>query len=864
MIVKHRKGTSFIVIGVVVVLGLSYLTIRDDYFEDYMHELTSYLIAQDPGFSDASNPSDFVTKFTRDFGSILMGKLVGFDARPSIERMDIDIKFNDFQTILSDRQRALQKTILINPTKVKAKIRFKGKTIKAKIRLKGDLIGHWRERARMSLRVELKGRNYIFGSKTFSIHKPSARQHPWDQVYQSLRKRMNGLSSNHTYARIFVNGEDWGIMNIEEHMSKEFLEKLKSRESLIVRFGNEKSWAYTRTAQKGNRVPGYRQSDEFLNIKLYNSKKYLSKDIYRKWFSYIASQRLIDDSTGLYDVDEFSRLLMLTEVWNNRHSLAHSNTRYYFNPYTLKLEPITTDQGPYYNWSKGRGGTSFDPLNYKLYQEIVSTKTFEDTFSDNLEVVSKAIKLVNEDIDYYHSFFPIDRKPRAKVLKRNLRKVLREPHNYLPVNYQKAVNEPGELVEKKISALQAATLSDHISARHYADGRIEIFNLLPTNVEILNIRSNGKVILEKNEVLKPYVRNDYRPGAIFNTSFSGLQDGKISIATRVKGHQRVFQIPYTLYRNDLYNPLLHYNPETFNFLIREDSSAWRVKPGAWEVNAPIRIKGDLAIPAGVELIFAEGTYLMVNGSLVVSGTEEAKVVLRGKDESWKGIYVYNAISQSQLNHTIISDTIALEDGLLKLTGGVTFYKSDVIFNKVVLDATKAEDALNIIHSEFKLDDITILSSISDGFDGDFSQGTITNSSFDRIGGDALDFSGSKVYITNTDIKNVVDKAISVGEASKVKVEGGYVDKVGVAFASKDGSEAFISGVTVGSVTLSVAMTYMKKAFYGSPALELEGCKVQESAEYFRQEGTELIVDGNLIEELSLDVKSLYEAGIMKK
>ena len=159
------------------------------------------------------------------------------------------------------------------------------------------------------------------------------------------------------------------------------------------------------------------------------------------------------------------------------------------------------------------------------------------------------------------------------------------------------------------------------------------------------------------------------------------------------------------------------------------------------------------------------------------------------------------------NHTIISDTIALEDGLLKLTGGVTFYKSDVIFNKVVLDATKAEDALNIIHSEFKLDDITILSSISDGFDADFSQGTITNSSFDRIGGDALDFSGSKVYITNTDIKNVVDKAISVGEASKVKVERGYVDKVGVAFASKDGSEAFISGVTVGSVTLSVAMTF---------------------------------------------------------
>ena len=38
---------------------------------------------------------------------------------------------------------------------------------------------------------------------------------------------------------VFVNGKSWGIMNIEEHMTKEFLEKQKRKESLL---GKSRAW----------------------------------------------------------------------------------------------------------------------------------------------------------------------------------------------------------------------------------------------------------------------------------------------------------------------------------------------------------------------------------------------------------------------------------------------------------------------------------------------------------------------------------------------------------------------------------------------------------------------------------------------
>lgn len=865
MILKHRKGAIPVALGVAVALFLAIFTLRGSYFSDYKHELFSYWMTLDPGFSNAKTLEEFFSKARGHYLEIVYGQIAGFSERPPLERVDIDIKFPDMQAILKDREIALENSILSNPTKVPAQIRFQGKTIKAKIRLKGDLADHWQTRTRMSLRVTLKGNNAIFGFRSFSIHKPRNRQHPYDQIYQSLRKKMGSLSSTHTYARIFVNGIDWGVMNIEEHMSKELLEKRGFKDSLIVRFGDEKSWVYSRSfGGEKRKLGGYRLSDVYLNTKLYNANKYLEKNIHRKWFSYIANKRLQENSRALYDANKFSQALMLTEVWNNRHVLSHSNTRYYFSPYTLKLEPITTDQGPFKPWSKGRGGSKFDPMRYKLYQEVASSEDYAANFSKNLNAVKKAVKTAKEDINFYHSFFPLDPQPSSKVLQRNLRKVMRRPEGYLPIDYQLKAKKPGKARNREVSEKDAKHFPDHIHARHYMDGTIDIFNLVPTKIDLISVNFKGTPALLLNKELDAYIPRDYKPGITVQTSLKGVRDEKISVVTEFEGQRREHLIPVTLYRDQLYNPLPDFNPKSFNFISTAGSSSWQILKGKWLVNRPIRIKGDLIIPAGVELSFSKDAYLMVAGTVDMRGTKENKIILKPQNEHWKGLYVHSDKSKSKLENVIIRNTQSLQDGLLQLTGGVTFYNSDVTLKRVIFDGTEAEDALNIVHSKFELYRVGINSTVSDGFDGDFSVGAVRRSAFDDIGGDALDFSGSEVLIKHTDITNVHDKAISVGEASTVNVDGGNLNNVGVAFASKDGSNAIISNVKVGNYALHIAMTYLKKNFYEQPSLELIDCKIDGIASYSRQQGTQLIVDGQEIIQQKLDVKNLYKSGVMKK
>ena len=66
-----------------------------------------------------------------------------------------------------------------------------------------------------------------------SIQKPHSRQFPHDYSYQSTLKALGNLSSAQKFVNLYVNGKSWGVMNVEEHMSKEFLEKQQRKESMM-------------------------------------------------------------------------------------------------------------------------------------------------------------------------------------------------------------------------------------------------------------------------------------------------------------------------------------------------------------------------------------------------------------------------------------------------------------------------------------------------------------------------------------------------------------------------------------------------------------------------------------------------------
>ncbi len=82
---------------------------------------------------------------------------------------------------------------------------------------------------------------------------------------------------------------------------------------------------------------------------------------------------------------------------------------------------------------------------------------------------------------------------------------------------------------------------------------------------------------------------------------------------------------------------------------------------------------------GTNLQFSKDAYIIVKGALTAIGGVDNPITLKAISDSWKGIYVLNSSKKSHMKNVNISNISALEDELLKLTGGITFYKSKCWF-----------------------------------------------------------------------------------------------------------------------------------------------------------------------------------------
>ena len=109
----------------------------------------------------------------------------------------------------------------------------------------------------------------------------------------------------------------------------------------------------------------------------------MSAEKNRKAYSYILNKTISNDK-DLYDVNSFSKALLMSLVWNETHTLEDSNSKYYFNPYTLKIEPITTDQMAW------RANADYKPaeLNSK-YINILSNQKFIEKLPINLKKIKR-------------------------------------------------------------------------------------------------------------------------------------------------------------------------------------------------------------------------------------------------------------------------------------------------------------------------------------------------------------------------------------------------------------------------------------------------------------------------------------------
>jgi hypothetical protein len=802
-----------------------------------------------------------------------------------IPKLVVDINFKNTRVLQEKRAEAISTGVLIRSPGdvVSASIRHEDKTTKVKLRLKGDWTDHLKG-DKWSFRVHVKGKDHLFGMRRFSIQHPKVRGYQGENLFFETLRYVNVLAPRYMYVDVVVNGNKMGIMALEEHFSKELLESNGRKDGVIVRFDESLLWKAR--AQKG----------EDFNDAVFHNYKNASIDAFRS--SRVAkSERLsreYDNAVSLlrsfvsgampasdvFDVQQLGRYLAVVELWGARHSIYWHNHRFYLNPITSRLEPIGFDANLDNRKPAGELANRVEPL----VAAMLDDQRIFTVYSQTLKKLAKDIlngKLLRKLSKVEQQYLPILQKEFYFL----------EPfkHDELitRANYILALNED----DLKVSTITAQNYPTLVHAYTVQDrnGRLylELANAVPHEVDIQSIRwvaKNGKSIL-----FQP-VTTVKMPFRLASTTYQSLPKSSriyyrplpaspnrysLEIGATIRGQKR----RYTTIAQPYYEPakkrpipvstadkqlLMH----SFLKLDKKNKGLY-VKTGNWRVTGSVIVPEDysLTIQEGTTLQFTAEEGIISYGPITIKGSKIAPVVLTGQSfiknvGTWQGVAVLNAGRLSKWSNVIVRNTTGVRRSVWELTGGVNFYKSDVHIEKSRFEGNMSEDVLNIVHSKFKISNIEIMDAASDGFDADFAEGSVEGGVFQNIGkkggGDAIDISGSIVTVDGTVFKEIDDKALSVGENSKMVASHVLIEQAGVGAVAKDGSKLQISDSTIKFARNAGLMAYIKKPEYGAGHIEAKNIIFIGTTKHTRaQKESSIIIDGKLMESEDVDVKQLY-------
>ena len=306
------------------------------------------------------------------------------------------------------------------------------------------------------------------------------------------------------------------------------------------------------------------------------------------------------------------------------------------------------------------------------------------------------------------------------------------------------------------------------------------------------------------------------------------------------------------------HPFLRQNLNRSNTLV--------IPPGTWDVTGDLILPSgvNLQVSTGVTLRFSTGSILYSSGAVDLLGEPNASISLTGQDDGgWGGIIISNADNFSHWEYAIIEKTTGINRNGWTLTGGITFFKSNIYLDHVLLGNNQTEDALNVIHSSFQFFNSTFHNTYADAFDGDFSNGVIENCTFSNISGDAVDLSGAKVEILDTKMEHICDKGVSAGEESEVTATNIHISDVGIGVASKDLSRVILRQSSISNARFSALSAFIKKPVYGPAWLDAQEVTILDTeTPTVAQKGSTILIDGQKVETVDLDVDRLYTEGIL--
>lgn len=735
------------------------------------------------------------------------------------ETLHLDIKPRHFRHLEQQRQQALRAGILETGKEdwVPASLTSNQQagTLDAEVRLKGDWLDHI-SGDKWSFRVKLKGAHAWRRMRVFSLHTPKARYFLHEWLLHQLWEREDVLTTRYDFVELKLNGQSLGVYAYEEHFEKQLVESRQRREGPIMKFSEDGYWKTVRRqlSHHGYLRPGASYGAAELDsapIEAFDDQPSEENPVIAKQIrearklmqQYRSGQVSVE---RVFDLERTAHYLALCDILNAYHGITWHNQRFYYNPITARLEPVGFDGfgGPPARQYDLLGSGALNPYLDQmggLTASLFADTAFVHHYHQALYRMSQRSYLGaaldqlatgwNARLEYLQREFP-DYKPNLEDFLRN-----------------------AQYVHSLLLPFDTYSLAAYSTQPHGPVQTLRLFNRHHLPIRIIGYGRNARRMsakLDSGAVLPARLPRIYamrlrRDSSLHDPGFleekaqrSQAPPLGTSIKVEAAADYLFYQVPGidSLFATEI-RP---YPYPTQTVSLQELKAKAQLSPHAsyrldsGRVVFPPgehRLSQTLVIPKGYRLVLEAGAHLQLwQGASIISygpvralGTAEQPIRLSAPNRDGGGLAVLQAPTPSKVDYLIAEGLGAPAYGNWSLTGAVTFYKSEVHIHNAAFLKNRSEDGVNLIRSDFSLDQCYIGEAYSDGLDADFCKGEIRNCRIEDTGNDGLDFSGSIVTIRNCQLKSNGDKGISVGEESDVTVFSTHIKDAPIALASKD-------------------------------------------------------------------------------
>ncbi|MCZ6785219.1 MAG: hypothetical protein O7G30_18115 [Proteobacteria bacterium] len=773
-----------------------------------------------------------------------------------------------------------------------ATLRIGDRVLSAEIRLEGEYPDS-SEGGKWPLRIKVDGKDHVAGIRRFGLHAPATRAFQLEPLVLRHLRREGVLAPRYEFVRVTINSEDRGVMALNELFSKELIESQKRREGVLLHFEEATQNGRAADARElfeglfGASVEPFRRGHVSKSPRL-TAELETARSLLR---GFLQGELPAD---AAFDVELMARFLAVAEIWRATPMLSWRNVRLYFNPVSQRLEPIgyAADlRAP--RLASGLATRSQDWSLVLLEDPGLRARFVQELGRIAAEVAAGGARgwIDEEEARHWAAL-----RPEYPDLAAFDPAALEERAASLSELTELAYGQSGPHAPGADTPYPVPLRAYH--KRDERGGYLELVNHLrhPIRVTRLTLTDVGSALVIPVEPLSP----DSLPAELPPISDRGTpQRVRLYFAAPVEapldfrvggvvaiaggpgnddgGSASVSFSAIPAAPAPRANPIpqasLDEVREGHPYLVWDsDSNLLRATPGVHRVSGSLVLPEGvgLELPAGTTLRFAPDAMLLATGPLHFEGTPTERVVLEGLAEGaspgvWQGVVVLHSDEPHHWSSVEVHNTSGILQGSWHLTAGVTIRDSEIEIEGALLRGNRSEDALNLIRSRFVFHDVSIQDTPSDAFDADFSDGEIRGGLYRNVGGDAIDISGADVVMDGVRLENVRDKAISVGEGSRLLARNLTIEDVGTALASKDGSVATLENSVVSGVQHTALMAYIKKPEYGPAELIARNVRmVGVERPAAAQVGSRVTIDGVEQRPEDLDVEEFYEHGHMKK